>query len=185
MAITVPEKRNAILQVDGGGTDVTAIERSVRSGTWLDAARLQCWIAGRGTSVVPAHHPFVSLASGESTDLRYWIAPRYADTRYAYHLSMIGRASVTIDGVTTEIPGSYDFTRPPIATTILSDRAAQSTAEAELSITVEAVGGSLAIQCIAIEAVPGPASSQTTISASSARGYGLASPSRASRSRRG
>ena len=147
----VPEKRNVILQTDGAGVDVTAIGRSVRSGTWIDAARLQNWIAGRGASVVPAHNTFATIPPGDSADFRYRIKPRYAETRYAYHLSIQGRADVTIDGVVAELPGVGGSV---VRATILRDRSAQSDAEAELAVQVFAPSSFVYVECIAIEAVP-------------------------------
>src|SRR5690606_25584836 len=126
MVMTVPERRNAILQVDSSGVDVTAIGRPVRGATWIDAARLQCWLAGRGSMDVPAHAPMAVVDDGDVGEFRYWVKPRFQTARYAYHINLTGpgnrRATITIDGVATEVePGTRANPRP---VTLFRDRSA-------------------------------------------------------------
>lgn len=158
MSVVDPH-RLALVQVGGDGSDVTAIGRSVRGITWIDAARLHNWLAGRGSMDVPAHAPMVELDEGDVTTLRYWVKPRFQTARYAYHLLVNGTSrgewSATIDGVTSPLPvGTRD---EPIPATLYRDRVALSSGETELSIEIacpESVGPVGIVECVAVEAVP-------------------------------
>lgn len=156
MVMTVPEQRNTIAQVDSSGVDVTAIGRPVRGATWIDAARLQNWLAGRGSMDVPAHAPMAWL-DDEVGEFRYWTKPRFQTARYAYHVSLNipgnKPAIVTIDGVSTEVQPATRANPRPV--TLYRDRASLSDAETELVITIEpGEGNQVHVESIAIEAVP-------------------------------
>ena len=153
MAATVPESR--ITAVQSG----VEIGRSVRAITWIDAARLQCWLAGRGSMDVPCHSPAVTISASGSSTFRYWTKPRYQTTRYAYSFVLRGAsrgtATVTIasGGTAHSCPiGTRDDPRPH---TIFVDRASQSTTEAELSFDITAPSGiDVTVESVSIEAVP-------------------------------
>ncbi|HEU4616172.1 MAG TPA: hypothetical protein VFS15_28940, partial [Kofleriaceae bacterium] len=158
MAATVPELRNIIAQQDASGYDLTAITRAVRSTTWLDAVRLQCWLAGRGSMDVPAHNPMVTISAGTTSAFRYWTKPRYQTTRYAYTFVITGTAAactvaIPSGGTAHSVPISSPRTMAPI--TLYADRSARSAAEAELSFDITAPAGSdVTVQCVSIEALP-------------------------------
>lgn len=158
--MSVPDVRVRIAQKTSDGADVTAISRPVRGGTWIEAARLQNWLAGRGAMDVPAHAPMAYLDDTASATFRYWTKPRFQTARYAYHLSLTSaedapaRARVTIDGVSSEVPvGSRS---QPSHVTLFRDRSSLSTTETELAIEVRAAEGlhSLTVESISIESVP-------------------------------
>lgn len=156
MVMTVPEQRNTIAQVDSSGVDVTAIGRPVRGATWIDAARLQNWLAGRGSMDVPAHAPMAGLKD-VSGSFRYWVKPRFQTARYACHLVLsaasAGSVSVAVqDGAPVTVPVG-GFARPA-SVTIFADRAALSDAETELTIEIAAGSVEVRVESIAIEAVP-------------------------------
>ncbi len=153
MAATVPESRNTL--IDGA----VRIARSVRAVTWIDAARLHCWLAGRGSMDVPVHAPGVTISGGASSTFRYRTRPRYQTTRYAYGFVLRG-ASPGVATVT--IPSGGDAYSVPVGTrdrprpyTIPIDRAARSSAEAELTFDVAAPAGlDVTIESLSVEAMP-------------------------------
>jgi hypothetical protein len=159
MAALVPEYRLELPQSDGS-EKVTAATRSVRAQTWVDATRLQCWLAGRGSMDVPVHAPYVTIAAGATSAFRYWCKPRYQTTRYAYSFVLTagsrGTASVKIPS-TSGTDYDVQITEPRNATpvTIYVDRTSQSSAEAELSFDITAPASlGLLVESVSIEAVP-------------------------------
>jgi len=151
MSATVPESRVDLRQGE------VAISNSVRSVHWVEAARQQCWLAGRGSIDVPVHCPLVTVSAADSANFRYWTKPRYQTTRYAYSLvltaSSSGTCTVTIGGT----PHAVRVDRPRDATpvTIFVDRASQSESEAELGFTLAAPSGfAVTLHSVGIEAVP-------------------------------
>lgn len=141
--------------------DEIEIARSVRGGTWQDAAQLANWIAGRGTSIVPAYAPMVAVDEGETHTFRWRVKPRYQTTRYALSI----RVSSTTPVIQTLHYGSTSATiqaLPRSSTTAARvfyfDRTAQSTDVEELSISVVGAdsqpGGTTLVESISIEALP-------------------------------
>lgn len=153
MSATVPELRNTCIYSGA------QIARSVRAVTWIDAARLQCWLAGRGSMDVPAYVPGVAISAGGSSTFRFWTKPRYATTRYAYGLVLRGATPGT---ATVTIPSGGTAYTVPIGTrasprphTVYVDRSAQSNAEAELSLDIAAPASiAVTVESLSIEAVP-------------------------------
>lgn len=155
--MSVPEHRIAIAQAGSDAVDVTAVSRAVRGVTWIDAAFLQNWLAGRGSMDVPAHAPLAVIASAGSSDFRYWTKPRFQTARYAYGLTLTTAspttATVEIGGSSTVVPTGTRENPSPVV--LYRDRASLSTTEAELAITIEATGGQdVTVDCISVEAVP-------------------------------
>lgn len=157
MTATVPEQRTTIVQTGGDGIDVTAIGHPVRSATWMDAARLQCWLAGRGAMLVPAHAPFArTLAEDGPSEFRYWVKPQPQTARYAIHISIESHdaVEVSVNGEpAVRVTGARFLWSgvPPRPATIFYDRPTLSDDEEEIVI---AVTGDTTIHSIAVEAVP-------------------------------
>lgn len=154
---SVPEIRNDIVLSDTG-QNTTAATRTVRAVSWVDAARLQCWIAGRGEQVVPAHCVGNILNVGQVSEFRYRVRPRFQTTRYAYSFVLTGASASDAEVV---IPAGGTAYRVPIRTiadarptTIYVDRTAQDDAEAELSFSIEPDKIDLRVDCVSIESVP-------------------------------
>lgn len=161
MAQTVPEIRKNIVQRDGAGIDVTAISLSVRSGTWIDAAHTQNWLAGRGSMDVPAHAILGTIAGAATNTFRYWTKPRIQTARYAYSLVLRsttdtpGSASVAIPTGGSAVDVPVGTRHNPVTTTLYADRASLSSAEAELSLDITAPSGNaIVVESLSIEAVP-------------------------------
>ena len=159
MSVPVPERRLSVAQRIADGTDVTAITRSVRGVTWIDAARLQCWLAGRGSMEVPSHAPMVTIAASGSSTFAYRVAPRYQTCRYAYSVCVSAAAPdatrplVNIGGTDYTIPCRPRREATPI--TICLDAASQSTSERTLSLEIKAPSGyAIDVESIGIEALP-------------------------------
>jgi hypothetical protein len=153
MTATVPELRNTAIYSG------VQIARSVRGVTWIDVARLQCWLAGRGSMDVPVYAPNVTIAGGSTSAFRFWTKPRYATTRYAYGLILRGAtpgtASVAIPTGGTAQSVEIGTRASPRPVTLYADRSAQSNAEAELSIDITAPAGlDVIVESLSIEAVP-------------------------------
>lgn len=149
---TTPERRLNLIQ---GGV---AGSRAVRAVHWIDAARLNNWVAGRGSMDVPAHAPGVSVPSAGSSTFSYWTKPRYQTTRYAYGLvlscSAPTTAEVTIDAITETVRVQERRNAMPLV--FYRDRSAQSDAEAQLQVDIAAAGAGddVAVECISVEALP-------------------------------
>jgi hypothetical protein len=161
MAASVPERRVVCSQDPYGNVRSTiAIANSVRGVSWVDAAALQCWVAGRGSMDVPAHCPFeTTLADTDSSEFRFWTKPRYQTTRYALTLVLSSSARTRayvqfpIGGATQ--PVRVDRRRDATPMVFFADRSSQSLAEAEIGCLVSAVeSGSCWVDQIQIEALP-------------------------------
>jgi hypothetical protein len=161
MAASVPERRIVCSQDPYGNVRSTiAIANSVRGVSWVDAAALQCWVAGRGSMDVPAHCPFeTTLADTDSSEFRFWTKPRYQTTRYALTLVLSSSARTRayvqfpIGGATQ--PVRVDRRRDATPMVFFADRSSQSLAEAEIGCLVSAVeSGSCWVDQIQIEALP-------------------------------
>lgn len=153
MSATTPEWRVA------APYGAVKISRSVRGEEWIEAARLQCWLAGRGSMDVPAHAPLVTISGGASATFRYWTKPRYQTTRYAYGFTLRGasrgEATVTIPSGGTAYATTIGTRDDPQPMTIPIGRSAQSLAEAELSFDIAAPAGlDVTVECVSIEALP-------------------------------
>lgn len=159
MSVTVPELRNVIAQQNAAGYDLTAITRSVRSSSWLDAARLQCWLAGRGSMDVPVHNPMVTIIKDTSSTFKYHVKPRYQTCRYAFNFVIVsdGASACTVTIPSGGTAHSVRTTSAANATpvTIFVDRAAQGTTETELSFDIAAPSSvSVTLHAVSIEALP-------------------------------
>lgn len=166
MAATVPEFRPTDLV-----ESAVQITRGVRAVSWVEAAWLQCWLAGRGSMDVPAHAPNVSITTSTTSAFRYWTKPRFQTCRYALGLVLVGESG---GECTVRVPsGSSGGTsiqltphQEPSPATILFDRSAQSAAEAELSFDIVTTSTAVKVESISIEAVP-----RTTLATESAEHF--------------
>jgi hypothetical protein len=167
MAQTVPEVRPILTPLVGSTRDQTAIRigESVRSGTWVGAAALQCWLAGRGDMLVPAHCVGVIVPQREVLTLRYWVKPRFQACRLAITLVVrqINEGHSSSERVYFRYPsgtGDEQYFAPgtranPRPATFFVDRVAQSSDEFELAFDVgDDVDGSYIIESVAVEALP-------------------------------
>lgn len=161
MSATVPEERVDIVLADGVA-DVTAATRAVRSVSWVDAATLQCWLAGRGSMDVPAHCPGYTIPDGDSAHAFFYrVRPRYQTTRYAYSV-VLTTPDAPVNAIVRIPEGGTSFTVPVSSpanarpTTIYFDRGAQSAGEDTLSLSVDpdGKGSDIRVDCISIEALP-------------------------------
>jgi hypothetical protein len=161
MAASVPERRIVCSKDPYGNTRSTiAIANSVRAVSWVDAAALQCWLAGRGSMDVPAHCPFeTTLSDLDSTEFRYWTKPRYQTTRYALTIVLSGAAGgvayaqFPIGGATQTIRAPRR--REAVPVTLFADRSSQSSSEAEIGCYVAAAeSDGVSVDLIQIEALP-------------------------------
>lgn len=154
---SVPESRNDIVLSDTAQS-VTAATRTVRAVSWVDAARLQCWIAGRGSMDVPAHCVAQLLSIGQVSEFRYRVQPRFQTTRYAYSFVLTGNSpssaevTIPVGGTAYRVPVRERAQAQP--TTIYVDRTAQDDTEDELSFSIEADKIDIRVDCVGIEAVP-------------------------------
>lgn len=151
MAATTPEDRIAAA-VSG-----ISISRTTRAIHAVDAARVQCWAAGRGWPIVPCHAPLATIG-GSVTAFRYRVLPRFQDIRYAFHFVMSASSRT---GCAIEVPeGSTGVLRAvqthsnafPI--TVLYDPASQSAAERALDFGIASTGDDIVLESVAIEALP-------------------------------
>lgn len=161
MAATVPEQR-IIASKDAAGNvrNTIAIANSVRAISWVDAARLQCWLAGRGSMDVPSHAPFCKL-NEQTAEFRYWTKPRYQTTRYALTVlcssASIGKyALVQFPTGATAQAITARRRRDATPVTLFADVSAQGTTEGEITLSIQAPSGTtdLMVDGIQIEALP-------------------------------
>jgi hypothetical protein len=163
VSTTVPESRNDLV-LAAGGQDTTAATRTVRSVTWVDAARLQCWLAGRGSMDVPAHAIPGEIVDDEGGESYYYrTKPRFQTTRYVYSFVLTtpelrgfnAEVEVPVGGTAYVVPvvRRDNPVREPFS--IVVDRASKSDAEVELSFHIDPLGrGNVSIESVSIEAVP-------------------------------
>lgn len=149
---TTPDRR---LNLSQSGIAAT---RAVRALHWVEGARLNNWIAGRGSMDVPAHAPGVTIASAGSSTFTYRLKPRYQTTRYAFSVLLTSAAATNCDvtvGGTTRVVRVQER-RNALPETLYIDRSSQSDTEASLSITIapSASGDDVNVECISIEALP-------------------------------
>lgn len=160
MAATVPEQRIELVETE------VRTSNAVRAVSWQEAAQLQMWLAGRGSIEVPGHAPLVEIPTSTTATFAYWTKPRFQTCRYALTLHLIASSfrdfGAAYGAVTVNVPsggtgvdvliGSHADPHP---VTIVFDRTAQSSAEAELSFDIVTNASNRAlVECVGIEAVP-------------------------------
>ncbi len=136
------------------------IAASVRGIHWADPGLLWNWIAGRGSMDVPAYSPGVLVDDGESHAFTFRTKPRFQTTRYAYSVLLTSPSSETQDSPAVVTIGSESIEigivprTVAVPTTIIVERAAQSSDVADLSLTIEMESSQCNVECISIEALP-------------------------------
>lgn len=158
---SVPEQRLRCVQSRVG------ISNSVSSGHWMDPARLQCWLAGRGAAVVPVFVPPQLDNQGSSNAFYFRFKPRYQTTRYALTIALssfpigtrLGVVTFPVGGDSHVVPVTRrrgSLGRGPTSVTMFYDVASQSTTEREISFSVAETAdvSPLQIESAMIEEVP-------------------------------
>lgn len=160
MSTTVPERRVTLVEGE------VAISESVRSVSWVHAAQLHQWIAGRGGTVVPTFRPFTPSGLGFEIGSSYFFRfePRYQDTRYLLKLLLFSHGldrhpltvTVPVGGTEHEVTvGQLSTGGAPSELEFEIDVAAQSGRETELSFRIkDNDNGEWGIMAVAIDAVP-------------------------------
>lgn len=149
---TVPEQRVEL--VDSGILNGTR----VRSQHWVHAPRASNWLAGRPRQLVPSHTPLVTISSGSSSEFWYRVRPNYQATRLRYSILLTAEtpcgANISIPTSTARPPGVIVRNRRLAVPLVYDvDRTLQADAEEDLSIKIEAVGSSVVVEDIAIQAL--------------------------------
>lgn len=159
MSVSVPEQRIDLVYGDVGVSD------PVRAVSWVSAARLHNWVAGRPITVVPCFRPGLGDNQNDSSNYYFRFAPRYQDVRYVLRLRLSAESTTTRSGCSVTVPvggTSYNVTAQPRAFGDPAEHefpinlASQGTSEIDLSFTLAETSdsGRVRIEACSIEAVP-------------------------------
>lgn len=131
---------------------------------WWDMAHGCNWIIGKGAVLVPLYNPGSQIAAGSTYTYRFRTKPRGRSIRRVWGIWLRAYAPGTYTEATIRSPASSGtavtyaapvgytagHVRPPIvpATVYVQDLAARSSAEAEITIDIAAVGGDVVVEGI-------------------------------------